>query len=40
MDWEIIVASLTISWFGMLGLAISDMTQRKATTGDIISTVL
>lgn len=37
IGWEIIVSGLTISWFGMMGLALFDMPHEKASTGDAVS---
>ena len=40
MGWEIIVAALALSWFGTLGLAMSDMPQSKVDARDLPSSVL
>ncbi|WP_455388756.1 hypothetical protein [Petrachloros mirabilis] len=39
MGWELIVAGLTISWFGLMGLAMFDMPHEKVSMGDAASHV-
>jgi hypothetical protein len=37
MGWEIIVAGLTILWFGMVELALFDMPIEKASVADAVA---